>query len=100
VAGKEAVHLHPTDAARRGIAGGDVVRLYNQRGACLGGAIIDDAVLEGVAVMATGAWYAPQADGLELNGNPNVLAADRGTSSLTQGCAALSVLVQIEALRA
>ena len=99
VAGKEAVRLHPRDAAKRGIAGGDVVRLYNQRGACLGGAIIDDAVLEGVAVMATGAWYAPQADGLDLNGNPNVLAADRGTSRLTQGCAALSVLVQIEAIR-
>lgn len=100
VAGKEAVRLHPRDAEKRGIAGGDVIRLYNRRGACLGGAIIDDAVLEGVAVMATGAWYAPQADGLDLNGNPNVLAADRGTSSLTQGCAALSVLVQIEALRA
>ena len=99
VAGKEAVRMHPRDAAARGIADGDVVRLYNQRGACLGGAIIDDALLEGVAVMATGAWYAPRADGLELNGNPNVLAADRGSSSLTQGCAALSVLVQIERAR-
>jgi biotin/methionine sulfoxide reductase len=96
VAGKESVRLNPRDAARRGIASGDVIRLFNDRGACLGGALIDDAVLEGVAVMATGAWYAPRDDGLELAGNPNVLAADRGTSSLTQGCAALSVLVEIE----
>jgi len=100
VAGKEPVRMNPRDAQRRGIAGGDVIRLYNSRGACLGGALIDDAVLEGVAVMATGAWYAPRDDGLDLNGNPNVLAADRGTSSLTQGCAALSLMVQIEAARA
>lgn len=96
VGGREAVRLNPRDASARGIADGDVIRLYNRRGACLGGAIIDDAVLEGVAVMATGAWYAPDAEGLDVNGNPNVLAADRGTSSLTQGCAALSVMVQIE----
>jgi biotin/methionine sulfoxide reductase len=96
VAGKEAVRLNPRDAARRGIGSGDVIRLFNDRGACLGGALVDDGVLEGVAVMATGAWYAPRADGLELNGNPNVLAADRGSSSLTQGCAALSVMVEVE----
>ena len=96
VSGKESVRLNPRDAARRGIASGDVIRLFNDRGACLGGALLDDAVLEGVAVMATGAWYSPAADGLDTAGNPNVLAADRGTSSLTQGCAALSVLVEIE----
>jgi len=100
VNGREAVRLNPRDAQARGIADGDLIRLYNRRGACLGGALLDEAVLEGVAVMATGAWYAPDADGLDVNGNPNVLAADRGTSSLTQGCAALSVLVQIEPARA
>ena len=99
VSGCEAVRLNPVDAKARGIAGGDIVRLFNERGACLGGAIIDDAVLEGVAVMATGAWYAPDNAGLDVNGNPNVLAADRGTSGLTQGCAALSVLVQIAPAR-
>ncbi|HEX4328115.1 MAG TPA: molybdopterin dinucleotide binding domain-containing protein, partial [Burkholderiales bacterium] len=99
VNGREAVRLNPRDAQARGIADGDAIRLFNRRGACLGGALIDEAVLEGVAVMATGAWYAPDAQGLDVNGNPNVLAADRGTSSLTQGCAALSVLVQIEAVR-
>lgn len=100
VNGREAVRLNPADAAARGIHAGDTIRLFNRRGACLGGALIDDAVLPGVAVMATGAWYAPRADGLDENGNPNVLAADRGTSSLTQGCAALSVLVQIEPVAA
>ncbi len=66
------------------------------RGACLAGAVIDDRVRDGVAVMATGAWYARRREGLELAGNPNVLSLDVGTSRLTQGCAALSVLVEVE----
>ena len=72
------------------------VRLYNNRGACLAGVVIDTALIEGVAVMATGAWLDIAADGLERNGNPNVLSVDIGTSQLTQGPSALSVLVQVE----
>jgi biotin/methionine sulfoxide reductase len=96
VAGREAIRLNPDDAAGRGIRAGQLVRVFNDRGACLAGAIVDPGVREGVAVMATGAWYAADGGGLELAGNPNVLSRDVGTSRLTQGCAALSVLVEIE----
>ncbi|MGH6675071.1 MAG: molybdopterin-dependent oxidoreductase, partial [Xanthobacteraceae bacterium] len=34
VAGREAVTIHPDDAQRRGIKDGDLVRIYNARGAC------------------------------------------------------------------
>jgi biotin/methionine sulfoxide reductase len=96
VAGREPIRLNPADAAKRKIKAGQLVRVFNARGACLAGAVIDAGVREGVAVMATGAWYAPDARGLELAGNPNVLSLDVGTSRLTQGCAALSVLVEVE----
>lgn len=96
VAGREPLRLNPADASRRGIAAGDVVRVFNARGACLAGAELDAGVRPGVAVMATGAWYSASADGLELSGNPNVLSADIGTSRLAQGPSALSVLVEIE----
>ena len=33
VPGREPVRMHPDDAAARGIADGDVVRLFNDRGA-------------------------------------------------------------------
>jgi biotin/methionine sulfoxide reductase len=46
--------------------------------------------------MATGAWYCPDGSGLEIAGNPNVLSRDVGTSRLTQGPSALSVLVEVE----
>jgi len=36
---------------------------------------------------------------LEKHGNPNVLTLDQGTSKLTQGCIAQTVLVEIELFR-
>jgi biotin/methionine sulfoxide reductase len=99
VAGREAVAINPQDAAQRGIVEGDVVRLFNSRGACLAGATITSAVSPGVLRLSCGAWYDPE-DGTEnalcAHGNPNVLTRDRGTSQLGQGPSCASVLVEIE----
>ena len=100
VAGREPVWINPADAGVRDIGNGDVVRLFNDRGACLAGAVVTEDVRPGVVVMATGAWYDPlethEPGALEKHGNPNVLTLDKGTSRLAQGCSALSALVQIE----
>ncbi len=96
VAGREKLRVNPGDAARRGLADGDVARIYNDRGACLAGVYCDAGVMPGVAIIATGAWYDPAPDGLERGGNPNVLSLDVGTSRLAQGPSALSMLVEIE----
>lgn len=99
VAGREPVRIHPIDARSRGIADGDVVRVYNSRGACLAGVRIDDGLLPGVVQLATGAWWDPsrdRPDALDRHGNPNVLTQDVGSSRLSQGCSAQSCLVQIE----
>ena len=92
---REPVRIHPADAAARGIADGDVVLLFNDRGACLAGAIISDALRPGVVQLATGAWYDPQ-NGMCVHGNPNVLTRDAGTSRLSQGCTGQLCLVQLE----
>jgi len=100
IAGREALTMHPDDAAARGIKAGDVVRVFNDRGACLAGVRIDDGVRAGVVVLPTGAWYDPLVPGedgtLEKHGNPNVLTLDKGTSKLTQGCSAHTALVEVE----
>lgn len=100
VQGREPIRMHPTDAADRGIAAGDVVRVYNDRGACLAGAVLDDGVRTGVVQLSTGAWYDPEdpadPDAMCVHGNPNVLTADVGTSSLARGCTGAHVLVQVE----
>jgi biotin/methionine sulfoxide reductase len=98
--GREPITINPRDAAERHIEPGDVVRVYNDRGSCLAGAVVSDAVMPGVVVLATGAWYDPAEPGqpgaLELHGNPNVLTRDKGTSKLAQATSAMSALVEVE----
>jgi biotin/methionine sulfoxide reductase len=99
IAGREAVAIHPDDACARGIADGDVVRIYNDRGACLAGAELTDTVSRGVLRLACGAWYDPVGAGADAvcgHGNANVLTRDRGTSRLGQGPTSATTLVEIE----
>ncbi len=100
VAGREPIRIHPEDAARRGIRSGDVVRVYNARGACLAGAILSDSLRRGVVQLSTGAWYDPldvESDApLCVHGNPNVLTSDTGTSSLAQGCVGQLTMVEVD----
>jgi biotin/methionine sulfoxide reductase len=100
VAGREAIQMHPRDAADRGIAAGDVVRVYNDRGACLAGAVLTTAIRRGVVRLPTGAWFDPVPGAaptpLCAHGNPNVLTADVPSSRLSQGCAGQHALVEIE----
>ncbi len=97
--GPAPVRIHPKDAVTLGIKDGQTVRVFNTRGACKATALLDSGVRRSVLVMPTGAWFDPdRKTGLEKNGNPNVLTADRRSSPLGQASAALSVLVRIEPL--
>ncbi|MCB2108588.1 MAG: molybdopterin-dependent oxidoreductase [Rhodobacteraceae bacterium] len=106
IKGREPAWIHPDDAAAHGIADGDVMRLFNDRGACLAGAKITDAVRKGVIQLSTGAWFSPdrQTTATEggkalpfcVHGNPNVLTRDAGSSKLAQGSTAQTCLVEIE----
>jgi biotin/methionine sulfoxide reductase len=100
VDGREPIRVHPTDAAARGIRSGDTVRVFNDRGSCLAGAVVTDTVRPRVVQLSTGAWYDPldpsDPDSMCVHGNPNVLTFDRGTSKLAQGCSGQHALVQVE----
>ena len=96
VAGREPIRIHPDAANERGILDGDVVRVFNERGACLAGAVLDDALMPEVVQLSTGAWYDPDSQGMCRAGNPNVLTLDKGTSKLAQGPSAHTCLVDIE----
>ena len=100
VQGREVMRMHPQDASERDIADGDIVRVYNDRGATLAAASVSEAVRQGVVVLPTGAWYDPlnpaEPGSLDVHGNPNVLTRDVGTSTLAQGTSAHSCLVEVE----
>ncbi|MEK9678963.1 MAG: molybdopterin-dependent oxidoreductase [Rhodospirillaceae bacterium] len=100
IQGREPATLNPADAAVRDIKDGDVIRLFNGRGACLAGVRISEDVRAGVVQLSTGAWFDPldpaEPGSLEVHGNPNVLTKDIGTSKLAQGPSAMSALVEVE----
>ena len=100
VQGREVVRVNSADAVARQLRDGDIVRLFNLRGACLAALEISEEIRPGVVELPTGAWYDPQDPAaeasLEVHGNPNVLTRDAGTSRLAQGPSAHSCLVQME----
>jgi biotin/methionine sulfoxide reductase len=98
VAGREPIRINRRDAEARGIVDGDIVKVWNERGATLAGARVSDELMPGVVQLSTGAWYDPRdVDGgrLEVHGNPNALTRDVGTSRLAQACTAHSCLVEV-----
>ncbi|HJU16322.1 MAG TPA: molybdopterin-dependent oxidoreductase [Stellaceae bacterium] len=99
VGGREALAISPADAETRGIAAGDVVRVFNARGACFAGAVITDTMRPGVVRLSCGAWYDPADEAKDAacaHGNANVLTRDRGTSRLGQGPSSATALVEVE----
>ncbi|MEO0752347.1 MAG: molybdopterin dinucleotide binding domain-containing protein, partial [Pseudomonadota bacterium] len=101
VAGREPVLIHPLDAASRGIATGDVVEVFNDRGRCLAGARVTEDVMQGTLFLWTGAWYDPDFEdphNRDRHGNPNTLTHDMRTSEWTQSPAAHSARVGLRKL--
>ena len=100
---REPIEMNSVDASSRGINEGDIVKLFNDRGACLAGVNINDNIRPGVVQISTGAWYDPE-DSKNLktickHGNPNVLTKDKGTSKLGQGPIAHSCLIEVELVK-
>ncbi|MCF6303467.1 MAG: molybdopterin-dependent oxidoreductase, partial [Devosiaceae bacterium] len=99
IKGREPCVLHPETASRFGIRDGDIIKIFNQRGACLSGVTLTDQIRQDCIALTTGAWFDPQnIDGeqIEVHGNPNVLTLDKGTSDLAQGSTAHTTLVKIQ----
>ena len=92
----ERIQISCDDAAARGISNGDIVEVFNDRGACYARASISDSIRHGVVALPTGAWFAPGDDDIDRYGNPNVLTRDLGTSRIGQGCSAHTALVEIK----
>ncbi len=73
----DTVWMHPDDAAVRGIADGQMVRVFNDIGATRLPAQVTDRIAPGVVSIKEGAWFAPGADGQDRSGCANALTTDR-----------------------
>jgi anaerobic dimethyl sulfoxide reductase subunit A len=73
----DTVWIHPADAAARGIGPGQRVRIFNQIGATVLPAEVTDCIAPGVVSIKEGAWFTPDAAGLDQSGCANALTVDR-----------------------
>ncbi len=72
----QAVTMNTNDAQERGITDGDMVKVFNDRGALVLPARVTERIMPGVVEIPQGAWYDPDEDGVDRGGNPNVLTND------------------------
>ncbi|MFB9214984.1 trimethylamine-N-oxide reductase TorA [Vibrio sinaloensis] len=99
VQGREPVYINPQDAKAKGIKDGDLVRVYNDRGQLLAGAVLTDSYPRGVIRIEEGAWYGPlneKEGAICTYGDPNTLTMDIGSSELAQATSANTCIVEFE----
>jgi len=93
----EPLWINPRDAVARSIRNGDVVKVYNERGAVLGGANVTERMMPGVVYMDHGARYDPIVPGeLDRGGAINTITPHNTTSRNATGMVVSSFLVEVE----
>jgi anaerobic dimethyl sulfoxide reductase subunit A len=93
-AARQEMWINPIDAQVRGIANGDSVELYNDRGRVRIAAKVTPRILPGVVALAEGAWYTPNRHGTDQAGSINVLTTQR-PSPLAKGNPSHTNLVEV-----
>ena len=86
--------INPVDAAKRGIAHGDNVKVFNDRGEVRVNVKVTPRILPGVVGLGEGAWYSPDGDRIDHAGSINVLTTQR-PSPLAKGNPSHSNLVEV-----
>ncbi|HDH3098553.1 TPA: molybdopterin-dependent oxidoreductase, partial [Escherichia coli] len=94
---RQEVWINPIDAQKRGIANGDMVRVYNHRGEVRLPAKVTPRILPGVSAMGQGAWHEANMSGdkIDHGGCVNTLTTLR-PSPLAKGNPQHTNLVEIE----
>lgn len=95
VQGREPVRINSQDAADRGIADGDLVELYNDRGTVIAGAVVSDDIMPGVVSIYEGAWPQLDSKGRCNSGLVNFLTSTQRSSGLSEATSANTALVSM-----
>jgi anaerobic selenocysteine-containing dehydrogenase len=86
-----ALHLCAEDAVARGIQSGDQVRVFNDRGSCVLGAVVGDKVRAGVVAAPSVRWGKRSPGGRNVNALTSERLTDAGGGPTFYSC-----LVQVE----
>ncbi len=94
-AARQEIWMNPLDAKPRGISNGDMVRVFNGRGEIRLAAKVTPRIMPGVTAAGQGAWYQPDAKGVDHGGCANVLTTQR-PSPLAKGNPQHTNLVDVQ----
>lgn len=89
------VFINRVDAKERGIKDGDMVKVYNDRGAMIIPCRITLRIIPGAIDIPQGAWWSPDENGIDRRGAANVLTSERLTP-LAFGNAQHTIMVQVQ----
>lgn len=95
VQGREPLLINTQDAKDRGIKNGDVVELYNDRGALVVGAAVSDKIMPGVVSIYEGCWPHIDRKGRCNSGQVNFITTSKATSALSQASSADTCLASL-----
>ncbi len=91
----QVVWINPHDARDRSITDNDPVEVFNDRGRIRLPARVTSRIAPGVLSVPQGAWFQPDADGVDTGGSVNTLTSWR-QSPIHKGNAQHTILVQVE----
>jgi trimethylamine-N-oxide reductase (cytochrome c) len=99
--GYEPIWINPKDAEKRGIKSGDIIKIFNERGIVLGGALVWERIMPGAVYMDHGA----RADAIipaevDRGGAIDLISPDWITSKNCVGEATSGFLVDVERVSA
>ena len=95
----EPVWIHTSEAEKRGIKHGDIVKIFNERGIVLGGAFVTERLMPSVTYMDHGARFDPIIMGeVDRGGVINTLTPHNNISKNATGMVVSSFLVEVEKL--
>ncbi len=96
VKGRQYVRISIEDAEAKGIKDGDLVELYNDRGAVIAGAVVSDKIMKGVASLEEGNWVQFDSKGRCNNGSINVITTSLACSDLSQATSANTCIASLK----
>jgi trimethylamine-N-oxide reductase (cytochrome c) len=92
----EPVWLHPSEAEKRGIRHGDIVKVYNERGTVLCGAYVTERLIEKTCYVDHGSRLDPIIPGkLDRGGAINTITPTATTGKHSTGMAVSGFLVEV-----
>jgi len=93
----EPAWFNPKEAAMRDIRDGNIIKIFNERGALLAGALVTERVRPGVVYIDHGARWDPIIIGeLDRGGNINTITPHKTTSKNAGGMVCSGFLAEIE----